>query len=427
MSAAVRLVALLLVAQEPAPLRLVESNAPGRQYHVSCRVVIDGMLSIPADKGQAARTIKVAGKSKVEYDERILKANERTIRHYDSLDFDRTFDGEEQHSSLRREVSRLVVLRHKQYEVPFSPSGPLTWGEIELVRTDVFTPALKGLLPTQPVRVGDAWPAEPEAVQELTDLEEITSGGLRCKLESVGTIVGRRQARISFQGDVRGIGEDGPASHQLDGTLYFDLEANTLSYVSLRGTRTLPGPNGQAGGKIEGSFTLTRTPLPSSPALSDAALRGLVLEPNDENTQLLFDSPALGVRFLYPRGWRVAGTNPRTLGLDHRGGSGLMLAMDPGPPQPNAVQQFHQAAQKGLAQQKARISRVGQPQQLQPGMTTFTIDAEIAQRPVTMQYYVLQQPAGTVTLTATLLPKEMPGVGREVERIAQSVQIGAPK
>lgn len=413
-------------------VRLVETFGPGATYHVQCRVAIDGTLTPPAEKGKTPQTIKQTGRSKIEYDERILKENaqkqvERTVRHYDELDFDRTTNGEKQQGSLRREVSRLVILRHHHYEVPFAPAGPLTLGEIDLVRTDVFVPALRGLLPAQAVRVGATWRAEGEAVQELTDLEQVTSGGLTCTLDSVGTVVGRRQARVSFQGTVQGIGEDGAAVHQLDGYLYFDLEGNYLAYVYLRGARALPGPSGQNGGKIEGSFTLTRTPLPSSPALSDAALRGLVLEPNDDNTQLLFDNPEMGLRFLYPRSWHVAGTNPRQLGLDHKGGSGLMLVIDPGPPAPGAAEQFHQSVLKGWAREKARVERAEAPRKLQAGLSSFRLDVVAGQRTLAMQYYVLQEPTGTVTITATLQPRDVATLGREVERIARSVQIGTPK
>ena len=48
-----------------------------------------------------------------------------------------------QESTLRPGVRRLVVLRSRSAKVPFSPDGPLTWGEIDLIRTDVFNPVAK--------------------------------------------------------------------------------------------------------------------------------------------------------------------------------------------------------------------------------------------------------------------------------------------
>ena len=54
------------------------------------------------------------------------------------------------------------------------------------MRTDVFAPALVGLLPADAVRVGDRWSAAEVAVQELTDLEKIEEGKLECRLEHGG-------------------------------------------------------------------------------------------------------------------------------------------------------------------------------------------------------------------------------------------------
>src|SRR5690606_38165987 len=132
-----------------------------------------------------------------------------------------------------------VILRHKQIEVPFSPDGPLLWDEIDLVRTDVFTPALAGLLPDRAVQVGDRWAAATSAIQELTDFAQIEEGSMACKLENVTTLAGERHARISFKGTLTGVGDDGRGKQQLDGYFYFNLESNHLSYVSMRGVHSL--------------------------------------------------------------------------------------------------------------------------------------------------------------------------------------------
>ena len=125
---------------------------------------------------------------------------------------------------MRPAVRRLVVMRENGTKAPFSPDGPLTWGEIDLVRTDVFTPALAGMLPDHAVRVGDRWNVAADAVRELTDMEHIDEGKIECRLEEVSAKDGRRQARVTFTGTVRGGNEDGPNRQQLDGWYLFDLD-----------------------------------------------------------------------------------------------------------------------------------------------------------------------------------------------------------
>ncbi len=176
-----------LIAEEP--IRLQERFPVGYEYHVSTRTDVSGTLTLPSEKDKPApKPLTVRGTSAIEYDERVLDVGSdgqvrKTARLCRRTDFRRTVGDRPQENSLRPEVKRLILLRHQNKEVPFSPDGPLSWGEIDLIRTDVFTPALTGLLADHPVRLGDRWSATQAAIQELTDLERIEEGSLECKLE----------------------------------------------------------------------------------------------------------------------------------------------------------------------------------------------------------------------------------------------------
>src|SRR5262249_14582217 len=302
-------------AQPNEAVRLTENFGKDAQYSVNCQVEIAGVLTLPAAaKDMSPKPLKVSGKSSIKYDERILRLSadrqvDRTIRYYRQLEFVRKVGDEEQHSKLRPEVHRLVIMRHHQYEVPFCPSGPLTWGELELVRTDVFAPALQGLFPQKPVLVGARWKGDDTAIQELTDLEKIEKADFECTFEKITTLLGHRHAHVQFEGKVQGVGEDGNAVHELRGSYYVDLDASFLSYVYVKGTHHLVDKSGKTTGKIEGTFVMTRSPSPQTKEVGDEALRGITLEPNADNTLLLFEHPQVGARFLYPRNWRVAGFN----------------------------------------------------------------------------------------------------------------------
>ena len=421
-----------LSAQPGDAVRLAEHFGKDAQYHVSCQVEITGTLSVPPQgKETTPKSLKVIGSSSIKYDERILQLAadrkvERTIRYYKQLEFERKVGDEQQHSKLRPEVHRLVILRHKQYEVPFCPHGPLTWGEIELVRTDVFAPALQGLFPQRLVRVGDQWQADAVAVQELTDLEKIDQTDLTCTLEKVTTLLGRRMAHVNFEGKARGVGEDGNALHELRGSYYLDLDANFLSYVYVKGIHHLLDKNGNATGKIEGSFVMTRTPTPVTNEISDAALRGLTLEPNAENTLLLFEHPQVGARFIYPRNWRVAGVNDKQIGIDEKRGSGVLFTLTPAATTPSGAQ-FHQETVQYLTKQQAKFYREDKLRALPGGIETFGFDAEVAKERVSMQYYVTRQGTQGATLTARLLPGDLANVQADVERMARSLQLRAVK
>jgi hypothetical protein len=409
---------------------MAETFAPGYEYHVSSRVQITGSLTLPPEKGKPApKPLAVTGKSAIEYDERVLSQGKdgrvgKTVRVYRRVEFKRNVGDQPQESTLRPEVRRLVLLRLGQAEVPFSPDGPLTWSEIDLVRTDVFTPALVGMLPLRAVRPGDQWAASMEAVQELTDLEKVEEGSVSCKFEGEAVLNKRRHARVGFSGSVRGLGEDGRSRHRLEGYLFFDLESNHVSYLSVTGAQELLDKDGKVAGKVEGHFVLTRRPHTRAPELSAAGLAGKALEPNEDNTQLLYDNPDLGVRFLHPRRWHMAGVRGRQVALDEKKGSGLLLTVEPLKQVPTAAD-FLKEARTYVQSQKMTVVAQDPPAALPgaPGVERFALGAVQGKERVTLVYYVIRQKDGGATVVARLLPDDLAALSREVERIARSLRI----
>jgi hypothetical protein len=410
--------------------RLRELFPADYQYHVSTRVELSGQLTLPPpDKNKKPVALSVTGASAIEYDERVLDTKDgvvaRTVRVYRRIDFERKVGDQAQKNTLRPEVRRLVLLREKQFKGPFCPEGALTPGEIDLVRTDVFTPALAGLLPEGAVKAGDRWTALTSAVQELTDLDRI-EGKLECRLEGIVMLDKRRHARVSLSGTVKGTNEDGPNQQKLDGYYYFDLESNHLSYLSFRGMHSLLDRDGKEVGHVEGQFVLTRQAHTEAKELTGVALKGLTLTPTADNTLLLYDSAELGVRFLYPRRWRVAGGLGQQVRLDGADGSGLQITLDPAAKTPTGAQ-FLAESRDYFTGQKAKIFRMDAPYRVRGGagdLEHFTIDVEVKGDRVLMAYYVAKQDNGGATVAARLLPgKDLATVQKEVEQIAQSIAV----
>ncbi len=409
--------------------RIQERFPAGYVFHVRTRVELSGSLTPPPVKGKASQPVKVQGSSAIEYDERILALDEKglpkkTIRVYRRLDFRRTLAGQPQQIALRSAVRRLVILRRGPSEVPFSPDGPLTWGEIDAVRTDVFAPALAGLLPAGDVKVGDRWTAADVAVQELTDLEKIEEGKLECRLERIVAAGKRRLARVTFAGTVRGVGEDGTARHRLQGHCHLDLDAGFLTDVTLNGTTTLLDGDGKEVGMIEGRFVMMREPESKTGELTDTALKGVKVEPDADNTLMLYDNTELGVRFLYSRRWRVAQVMGPQVALDNGEGSGVLITIDPLERIPTSAD-FLTESRGWLEKQKAKLIKVYTPRKLQtsPALEAFALEAEMQGQKIWMDYYVSRQAGGGATLAARLTMSELAELRKEVDRIARSVVI----
>jgi hypothetical protein len=413
------------------PVRLREEFPAGYQYHVSTRSDLSGSVTLPAEKDKPApKPLTISGESAIEYGERVLSIDkdgqvQKTARVYRKMEFQRKVGDQPQQSALRPEVRRLVLLRHKNQKGPYSPDGPLTWGEIDLVRTDVFTPALTGLLPEKAVQVDDRWKASAAALQELTGMEKIDEGEVECKFEQFTMLEKRRHVRVGFTGTIRGVNDDGPTKQQLAGYFYFDLESNHLSYLYLKGTHILLDQDGKEVGRVEGRFTLTRQANQRSKDLSDEALKAWSLEPTGENTLLLYDNPDLGLRFLYPRRWRVADGQGRQVALAGADGSGLLLTLEALENLP-AGKQFLKESRDYLQGQKAKVLSFEDPRRIQDvprELDHFNLDVEIGKERVLMAYYVARQPKGGVMLAARLPNTDLATLRKEVEGIARSVVV----
>lgn len=415
---------------EPEPLQLRERFDPPNNYRVTLRVDIVGQLTIPAEKEKPAQTLGIHGSSRLVYDERMLPADGatgRTARIYRDVAIRRTVAGKDQEADIRPSVRRMIVLRSAAgKKAPFSPDGPLTWGEIDVVRTDVYSPTLvSGLLPANPVRPGDSWVIAAPAVAELTDLDPVSAGELRVQFLTTITLNDRRYAKLAITGSVTGLGQDGTGRHQLDGTGYFDLDADRLTYLNLKGTHELLGPDGKVQGRIAGKFVLNRDGEAYIPELSDTNLRERDWTPSPENSLLLYENEELGVRFLYPRRWRVGAVRGKQLTIEESRGGGILLTLEPADTMPTAEQLLAET-RAYLRTQKWTVTAVDPPRQWTDRVARFALNADVENKPVRMEYAVCTGADGGIVVAARLPWAEREELGADLDRILKSLSRSQP-
>jgi hypothetical protein len=408
---------------------LAEKFDAAAVYRIEQKTELSGRITI-AKEGKS-ETIALSGAGTIVFDERVLDSDDpdtqKVVRHYRTFEVRRHVGSREQVAELRPAVRRLVVLRSAKGKSPFSPDGPLLWGEIDAVRTDPFVPALvPALLPAKPVAVNDSWPMAADAIAELTDIEKVTAGGYTLKLAGIVTLNGRRQARISLAGSVRGVDDNGPCRHTLDGTAYFDLADNRLVHLSLKGTHELLDGSGKTSGTIEGRYSLTRTAAADARELSDAALKSVELKPTAENSRLLYDNRDLGVRFLHARRWRVGAVQGRQITLDGPNGAGILLTVETAKTLPTA-DEFERESLAFLRKSARDVARIEKPRRVanNPALDRFSLAATADDGAIRMEYAVLANADGTGATVAARLPDgDAKELGKDVDHLLKSLAVG---
>lgn len=392
------------------PLELNETFNSSTVVRVEQETELSGRLTLKRDG--KSESITLTGRGTLSYDERVLTSDDpetqSVIRQYRTFNVRRSMGGQNQSADLRPDVRRLVVIRSARGKSPFSPDGPLLWNEIDAVRTDPFLPAfIPALLPKKPVSVNATWSVGTEAVTELTDLEKVESGGLTMKLLGIVTLNGRQQARLSLSGSVRGVDDNGPCRHTLDGTAYFDLKDNRLVYLSLKGTHELLDGSGRTTGTIEGRFRITRSTAPESEMISDKALEKISTKPTAENSALLYDNSELGLKFLYSRRWRVGAVQGRQLTLDGPNNAGILITVESAKSLPTAADYLTES-QRVLQKTATDVVLLQKPKRIatSPALDRFILSAKSRDERIQMDYAVLTNSDGTGATVAARLPAD---------------------
>ena len=285
-------------------IEICEEADDSRIRFVAVELSVSGKV-FPAPGPEKA--LKLAVEAQFEYFERRLpKAGReaeslRGIRHYEQARASIQAGDQISNSSLRNS-QRLVVAHGQLAGIElFSPSGPLTYNELELLHVPGDSLAVLGLLPDSAVELEESWKAPAWVLPLVTGVEAVEKGELTCRLESVKANV----ARIGFQGEVVGAAVGAAAGIHVDGHLLYDREQKLVSRIEVTQAEKRAigavSPGLDVIAKVSVSRRVAERPL----RLTDKDLAGLPLEPNAANRLLMFEASAWNLRMYHDRRWHL--------------------------------------------------------------------------------------------------------------------------
>ena len=276
------------------------------------RVVLETRLIGVLKVVRAGKTVpvKIVAKNDHLFVERILAGEaggvQRAARRYEQAISVATVDGEKVERSLREDRRLIVAQRTADALVAFSPAGPLTRAEVEVVSEHFDTLPLIGLLPRKAIVVSDTWKISNATAQAVCLFDGLISSDLTGTLKSATPAV----AVVAIEGTAKGIENGALATLSISATMKYDVTAGRIVAVEWKQKDVRDqGPITPAA-EVETATTLTREFLPVEPKeLSKAAL---VAVPAEDETpgllkQILHSDPKGRYQFLYSRDWHVVG------------------------------------------------------------------------------------------------------------------------
>lgn len=304
-------------ATTAAPVSLREASRVGASSRVVVALKAEGKFleAVPVrvpEKAGSPRPRLLKVETRTEFAERVLAidASGRATRGARRvLQATSALDGEirARATALRPAVSLLVAERRDESVVVFSPAGPLTRPELEIVEGLGDPMAISGLLPDRPVAVGDRWRVGRDAVRGLSGYDALATNALDATLEALDAA----SAMIRLKGEIRGAALGGEGTITCDGTLAFDRATGQINRLVVdRHEARKAGPV-EEGLDIDSTLTVERRPVDTVAELGDAVIDALPRDRDPGHELLILIAPDGKYTMEHERSWHIYWDDPR--------------------------------------------------------------------------------------------------------------------
>lgn len=188
----------------------------------------------------------------------------------------------------------------------FSPDGPLTRDELDLLDVVANSVILDQLLPQQSARPGQEWEVPDEVIASILGLESVLSNTTRCRITEITSTV----VRVELAGNVRGRVMGATSRMEILARFQYPTNRPKISWLAMaiRDQRTAGFVDGPFQGLIR--LQLTRQARPQPQHLNPEKAGTLVFPPAAEQTKLIYRNESAGYQLLYDRKWYLVAESP---------------------------------------------------------------------------------------------------------------------
>jgi hypothetical protein len=291
-------------------IMLGEEVQSGDLWRYEIRLDVRGKMIVQRDGKTEALPIKAQGEH--HFVERVHAPDASggigmVLRHYLQARSQSENAGEKTERDLAPNRRLIVAKRSTQGTLHFSPNGPLTQEELELVAEHFDTLCLPTLLPNRELREGDTWEVAAAAVQHACLFEGLIKHDLQGKLEKITSDT----AEFSLQGTAEGIEYGAHAKLTITARGEYSRKTGRITRLTWEQTDSRQQGPASPATEIHAKVVLTRTPLEQEPKELAAEVRNSI--PTQEKelplawTQLRYHDPLGGFAFTYGRNWHIVG------------------------------------------------------------------------------------------------------------------------
>jgi hypothetical protein len=272
---------------------------------VASSVEVGGDLMVVQEN--KVNPLKLEVVANMDYDERVFdvqNADEgpwHSIRHYRRADAAIRVENDAIKPTLTSNRRLIGVKVEKSNVTMYCPEGPLSRNELDLIDLQGNSLLLDRLLPLEPVAIGDAWEHSDDLVTAFLRLDAISSSDVTSKLVSVKDRVALMETGGRISGAVGGVSTE----IQLKAKYQFRLDTKRIVWFGLLIQEKRSVGHVGPGLDVVARIQMTISQVSDSPKLSNEALQGVTLTPDETLKRLSYESLAGGWQFANDRRWFI--------------------------------------------------------------------------------------------------------------------------
>jgi hypothetical protein len=294
-----------VTAMEAGLVDLSVTQIAGAHQQVRVVLEIEGQLNLNPD-GKEVTHLPVKGQADLSYVERTLSVSQNpahttSIRHYAQAEAHLKMRDTELNHLLRDERKLIGVAGSSSRATLYSPLGPLTRDELELVEAPASGLALAALLPNRTLKVGADWKLDDDVVSRLLNLEAISQQSIVLTLDSVKEGVAISSIEGKVAGAVGGVSSD----IEVKGKLNYDLRRRAVTWLALGYKESRAIGHAQPGYDISAKLRMVAAPCQSTSEVADKALTGLRTTGEDGQSLMEYSADSAGFGLAHDRRWHV--------------------------------------------------------------------------------------------------------------------------
>jgi hypothetical protein len=356
----------------------------------------------------------------------------RTARHYSEAGASSSAGGDRSDRTLPEDRRLVVATSGAEGLLCYSPGGPLTRDELDLV-TEHFDPrCLPGLLPGKAMAIGGTWTVGDAAAHAASLLDSL----IRLDLSGKLTGVEGGLATFTIDGSIEGIENGARVAMRVSASGKYHIEQKRVVELAWKQADDREAGPVNPASKVEAVVVLKREVLEAAPKeLADAAIGSVRADPPAAATLLRHADSNGRYRFLYPRDWHITGeSDPHlVLRLLDRGAFAVQATVtvwkkaEPG--KHTTADEFKKAIAETPGCVADRVLDDGEvPVDGGRWLYRLSVAGRVRDVPVVQRFHLLAGPQGDqIVVTVTLPPERADAIGTRDLALVRAIKVGSEK